>query len=116
MKGSLLLILALVIIHYSCKQSGNGVQAQQTPRDTSITVKTSYSEIFFDSTSMENFISKQSFHDSLKRRIRNFYNARNFQFAWFFNESIAEYASSFYEVYNDYMNYSRDSTLKRDHS
>jgi murein L,D-transpeptidase YcbB/YkuD len=112
MKGVLLLILALIIILYSCKQAGNGVQAQQTPRDTSITVNTSYSEIFFDSIRMENFISKQNFHDSLKRRIRNFYNGRNYQFAWFFNEGIAEYASSFYDIYNDYINYSQDLALR----
>jgi L,D-transpeptidase YcbB len=112
MKGGLLLIPALIIILYSCKEAGNGAQAQQTPRDTSINVSTSYSEIFFDSVRMESFMSKQNFHDSLKRRIRNFYNGRNYQFAWFFSEGIAEYASSFYDIYNDYLNYSKDSTLR----
>ena len=105
-------VLAMAVFFYSCKHSGNAVQAQITPRDTSIRSETSYSEIFFDSTQMERFISKQHFHDSLIKRMRNFYNARNYQFAWFFKEGMADYASSFYEIYNDYINYSQDTTLK----
>jgi len=112
MKGGALLLLAIVILLYGCNQPGNGAQAQQTTRDTTITINTSYSNIFFDSTQMERFISKQNFHDSLKKRMRNFYNARNYQFAWFFNEGIAEYASSFYDIYDDYINYSQDPALK----
>jgi murein L,D-transpeptidase YcbB/YkuD len=61
---------------------------------------------------MERFISSQRFHDSLNKRIHDFYNARNYQYAWFFREGIANYASSFYDVYNDYINYSKDSSLK----
>lgn len=112
MKIGVSILLASVILLYSCNQPGNGVQAQQTPRDTSITVKTSYSEMFFDSIRMENFISKQNFHDSLKKRMRNFYNGRNYQYAWFFNEGMAEHAFSFYDIYNDYINYSQDPALK----
>ena len=48
----------------------------------------------------------------LKKRMRNFYNARNYQFAWFFKEGMADYASSFYDAYNDYISYSQDTSLK----
>ena len=44
--------------------------------------------------------------------MRDFYNARNYQFAWFFREGMADYASSFYDIYKDYINYSQDTTLK----
>ena len=44
--------------------------------------------------------------------MRNFYNGRNYQFAWFFKEGMADYASSFYDAYNDYINYSQDIALK----
>lgn len=112
MKTGLHLFFAFVIIIYGCNQGRNGAQAQVTPRDTSITSFTSYSEIFFDSTQMEKFISKQHFHDSLIKHIRNYYNGRNYQFAWFFKEGMADYTSSFYEVYNDFIIYSLDSSLK----
>ena len=98
-------------------QTGNKVQAQApaTSRDTSINAGTSYSEIFFDSTKMENLLLNNIFMIHLIKRMRNFYNARNYQFAWFFKEGMADYASSFYEVYNDYISYSQDSTLKATH-
>jgi len=112
MKSVIFFALILIISLCSCKQTGNDAQGQMTTRDTSIKLGTAYSDIFFDSTQMEKFISSQQMHDSLKKRIRNFYNARNYQFAWFFNEGIADYASSFYDAYNDYINYSKDSSLK----
>jgi murein L,D-transpeptidase YcbB/YkuD len=80
-------------------------------RDTTINPASSYNEFFFDSTQMEKFILAHDFHDSLKKRLRNFYNERNYQFAWFFKEGMADYASSFYEMYNDYISYSLDSGL-----
>ena len=114
MKKILLFSSVIIIAFYSCRQTGNEAQAQApaTARDTSIKSGTSYSEIFFDSLQMEKFILRQQFHDSLKKRIRNFYNARNYQFAWFFKEGMADYASSFYGAYNEYISYSQDTTLK----
>jgi hypothetical protein len=61
---------------------------------------------------MEQFIVKQQFHDSIKKRIRNFYNARNYHFAWFFKEGMADYATSFHGAYKDYISFSQDTTLK----
>jgi len=109
---TILLSSALVVFFYGCKQTNTGAQAQQTSRDTSINLGSSYSGMFFDSTQMEKFISNQHFNDSLTKRMRSFYNARNYQFAWFFKEGMADYASSFYDAYNDYINYSQDTSLK----
>jgi len=97
MKKILLFSSVIIITCYSCKQTGNEAQAQAqaTSRDTSIKLGTSYSETFFDSLQMERLLVKQQFHDSIKRRMRNFYNARNYQYAWFFKEGMADYASSF---------------------
>lgn len=104
--------LFMLIIASSCRHAGSGANGQIVARDTSIKVATSYNEIFFDSLGMEKFISTHHLHDSLVKRMRNFYNGRNYQYAWFFKEGIADYASSFYNVYNDYINYSKDSLLK----
>jgi murein L,D-transpeptidase YcbB/YkuD len=114
MKRILLFYIVIIITCYSCKQGGNEAKAQTqtTSRDTSIKSGTSYSEIFFDSLRMEKFIAKQAFHDSIKKRMRNFYNGRNYQFAWFFKEGMADYASSFYVAYKEYISYSRDSALR----
>ena len=114
MKILLLFSSVLIIALCSCKQTSNEAHAQTISRDTSIKLGTSYSETFFDSLQMEKFIGKQQFHDSIKKRIRNFYNARNYQYAWFFKEGMADYASSFYVAYKEYISYSQDSTLRND--
>jgi murein L,D-transpeptidase YcbB/YkuD len=80
-------------------------------RDTSITAESAQHALFFDSSDMEAFISKQAYHDSLAQRLRNFYNGRNYQCAWFFKDGIAEYAATFYQMQEEYIGYSGDSSL-----
>ena len=113
MKITLLFFSVLMVALFGCRQTGNEALAQTTSRDTSIKLGTSYSETFFDSIQMEKFISQQQVHDSLAKRMRHFYNGRNYQFAWFFKEGMADYASSFHDTYTDYINYSQDTALKK---
>lgn len=83
-----------------------------TQRDLSITKSNSYSTLFFDSTVMEKFITDKKVSDSIARRIRSFYNARNYQFAWFSDDGLTEQARGFWNLH-DYVNtYDPDSTLK----
>lgn len=104
------LVLSALLL-FACKQKGNNHLNAQLKRDTTITTSVSHNQLFFDSMRMENFIHKQNFHDSLVKRLRNYYNGRNYQYAWFYNDGISEYAGSFYETYNDFLGYSGDSSL-----
>src|SRR6476660_8884184 len=99
------------IVTLSACNNAREQAATQVPRDKSITRKNAYTELFFDSTSMEKFIAGTSMSDSLARRMRNFYNSRNYQYAWFFDEGISYYASTFLQMQNDYIFYSGDSSL-----
>lgn len=81
------------------------------PRDITITANNSYSELFFDSTAMESFISKEALTDSLADKIRSFYNSRNYQLAWFDSTGLAEYVHSFLSLQNQYIDYAKDSSL-----
>jgi len=111
MKIFTLAYLILAVFFTSCIQSPQKTEAQVTARDKSVTSAVSYSDLFIDSTSMEKFIKQQGLRDSLANKLRSFYNNRNYQCAWFFKEGIAEYATTFYEMCNDYIGYSGDSTL-----
>jgi L,D-transpeptidase YcbB len=111
MKWTFYCAVIFCLLFYRCKEPVS-IHTQAIPRDTTINYATSFSDVFFDSLAMEKFISTQQFHDSLVKGMRNFYNARNYQYAWFFKEGIAEHAPAFYDVYNDYLGYSGDSTLK----
>ncbi len=60
---------------------------------------------------MEKYIAAEKLHDTLADRLRNFYNSRNYQYAWFLDGTIAEYVPTFIEMQNNYIGYSGDSSL-----
>lgn len=111
----LLFISWVVILAYSCQDVEKDETVQVTPRDYSIDTNHAVTDAYLDSTAMEQFIRQQNFHDSLSKRIRSFYNGRNYQYAWFNSEGIGTYAPTFIDLFNDYMEYSRDSSLHNIH-
>jgi len=82
-----------------------------TKRDYSINVNNAYNNIFLDSMSMENFIIEKKLPDSISRRMRSFYNARNYQFAWFSSQGLTEQALGFWNLHN-YETYTGDTSQK----
>lgn len=105
----LLFVIIVVLFIAACKQ--HEADAEVVQRDTSITVKNSFSELFFDSLSLEKYIASHSMHDTLANEMRNFYNNRNYQYAWFYEDGIADYANTFSGMQNSYIGYSGDSSL-----
>ena len=77
----------------------------------SITPANAYSDLFFDSTQMESFITQNNIPDSVARRIRSFYNTRNYQYAWFTSSGLTEQSLGFWNLRN-YASYSGDTSLK----
>ena len=95
----------------------NSCQGQQPKitvavRDTTITPVTSFSKLFFDSARLETFIKEQKADDSSASQQRNFYKRRNYQFAWFTEDGIAEHTRSFWNLHNNYINDFGDTVLK----
>ena len=81
-------------------------------RDRSINASNSYSDLFFDSTAMEQFIQKKKIDDSIANRIRSFYNTRNYQYAWFSGDGLTEQARAFWNLHDYITTYDPDSSLK----
>ena len=81
-------------------------------RDLSINASNSYSDLFFDSTALENFITQKKIPDSIAIRMRSFYNTRNYQFAWFSSDGLTEEARGFWNLHDYVTTYDADSTLK----
>lgn len=79
------------------------------PRNISIRPAEAYSDLFLDSSTLESFISRQNLNDTLALYFRNFYNNRNFQFAWFNSDGLTEQTLAFSSLYN----YSKDSSIHR---
>ena len=107
-KAPILPLLAIPLLFLTmCKQN----QAPKVERDVTITPKNAVTKLFVDSLQMEKFITGQQLDDSAAHRLRNFYNSRNFQFAWLSETGLAEQARVFYEMDKKYATEFRDSTV-----
>ncbi len=83
-----------------------------TDRDFSITPENAFNNIFLDSMAMEKYISRRQLSDKkIARRIRSFYNARNYQYAWFSSAGLSEQARFFWNQYDYAVTHLNDSSL-----
>ncbi|MCW3467347.1 L,D-transpeptidase family protein [Chitinophaga nivalis] len=71
-----------------------------TPRNLSITRAHAFNDLFIDSSQVEQFIVTQGLDDTTAWRLRSFYNARNFEFAWMDSKGPTEQAAAFRSLYN----------------
>jgi murein L,D-transpeptidase YcbB/YkuD len=78
-------------------------------RNTGIDSAHAYSDLFLDTAELDQFISLQHLNDTLSLELHNFYNARNYQFAWLDQDGLSEQALAFSSLYQ----YSKDSTTGR---
>jgi murein L,D-transpeptidase YcbB/YkuD len=129
MKKIFLYSVMLISVFASCQNSGNQTNAQTqtsesddeaksegqkktSKRDYSITTANSYSDLFLDSLAMEQFITSKKLNDSLSRRMRSFYNTRNYQFAWFTSSGLTEQALAFWNLHDYVTTYDDDTSLR----
>lgn len=103
-----LVVVTIINIFYSCSFTSSDVPEK---RDTAITVVNSYSSIFFDSLQLENFFTEKEVPDTLRRLMLDFYNVRNFQYAWFDKNGISEQAVSARNLQQNYINTHGDRSL-----
>jgi murein L,D-transpeptidase YcbB/YkuD len=105
-------VCTVVILSFLLIQCGQQKPAlTEVARDITITPANAFSELFLDSVQVEEFITSQELGDTAASRFRNFYNSRNYQFAWFTNDGLAEQAGVFWNLHNQYVDYAQDSTL-----
>ncbi len=83
-----------------------------TDRDHTITASNSYNDMFLDSMAMEKYITDRQLADKkIATRIRSFYNARNYQYAWFSSRGLTEQSRFFWNQYDYALNHLKDTTL-----
>jgi murein L,D-transpeptidase YcbB/YkuD len=120
MKQALLLAAIVCSFFASCSNAQTGESGgdsdekeskKVSKRDLSITRANAYNDLFLDSLTMEKFVADNHIHDTLARRIRSFYNTRNYQFAWFSSNGITEQAKGFWNLHDYHTTYKHDTTL-----
>ncbi|MEO6611483.1 MAG: L,D-transpeptidase family protein [Chitinophagaceae bacterium] len=83
-----------------------------TDRDYSITKEEAYNDMFLDSLAMERYINKRQLGDKkIARHIRSFYNARNYQYAWFSTDGLTEQSRFFWNQYDYAVMHLKDTSL-----
>ncbi|PSL47789.1 murein L,D-transpeptidase YcbB/YkuD [Chitinophaga niastensis] len=80
-----------------------------TPRNSNITKENAFNDLFLDSNVVEKFMETQKLDDTTANRLRSFYNARNFEFAWLDSKGPIEQAAAFSSLYN----YNKDSVSNK---
>lgn len=120
--------LLLVLAVFACRNNAKAPQPQPTrdsnaaptpanplesdtliARNTGIDSAHAYSDLYLDTAELDQFISLQHLNDTLSLELHNFYNARNFQYAWFDQDGLSEQALAFSSLYQ----YSKDSSTGR---
>lgn len=99
----------------SCTNEGSSNKQESekklSARDAGITPANSYSDLFFDTAALNNFITEKKIDDTLAHRMKSFYNTRNYQFAWFSSNGLSEQARGFWNLHDYVMVYEPDSLL-----
>lgn len=132
MKFKLLFASALAITLFGCNNSkkenksdepidvinvdepidSGGKDKKITDRDFSVTPENAYNDLMLDSLAMEQYIVSRRLSDKkISLRIRSFYNARNYQYAWFSSNGLTEQARFFWNQYDYAVTHLKDTTL-----
>ena len=124
MKRILIYATILSTLFVACQNSGGTSSSDEddneakssakkiSKRDYSINESNSYSSLFLDSTQMERYFTEKQVPDSISRRMRSFYNTRNYQFAWFSADGLTEQARGFWNLHDYVTTYDNDTTLR----
>ena len=116
-KRIIYLLVVSILLSTSCKNKGRRIfhkatqenESVASARDYSITKANAYNDIFVDSIAFEKFITDNNPGDSISDNMRDFYNDRNFEFAWFDSKGLTEQALGFRSLYK----YSTDSVNRK---
>jgi len=96
---------------FSCNEGSPKQVEKVTTRDTTITTANAFSQLFFDSLKLEQFLEKEASGDSMANYMRSFYNSRNFSFAWFHEDGLTVQAQGFWSAHDMLVKQLTDSSL-----
>ncbi len=107
----LITLIAVTILGFSACSNEKPVDKIIITRDTSINVSNAFSELFLDSIKIEEFIKSANLSKASASDLRDFYRNRNYQFAWFTEDGLAEQASAFWNLHINFVKYTEDSSM-----
>lgn len=109
MRTARIIFISGIFLFSGC--NGKTQKYEAIERDTTITKANAYSDIFIDSLKVEAFLAAGTVADTSAILIRNFYNSRNYQFAWFTKKGLTEQAIAFWNLHNNFIKYNNDNSF-----
>jgi L,D-transpeptidase YcbB len=100
--------ILIALFFFSCK---NGKSRKPVVRDTSITTSTSFNNLFFDSVKLSAFLLNHPEYQNFKQQFNDFYQDRNYAYAWFDSAGLAEQALNFNNLQQNYISSFSDSSI-----
>lgn len=111
-------LLCSLIMACNAQETTNSVEENEAKdekkvsrRDLSVTRENAYNDLFLDSMVMEAFIEEKQLANKWARRMRSYYNARNYQYAWFSSAGLTEQARGFWNLHDYHVTYNHDTLL-----
>ncbi len=105
----ILINLLFFIFMVQCSNAGDKIKI--SVKDTTITKTTAITNLVLDSMYIENFIARNVPDEKSAQLLRNFYVSRNYQYAWFHEDGLAEQTLLFWNLRNHYLQFYKDSAL-----
>lgn len=94
------MVFIIIILNFFISCSGkNNAAVAPVMRDTTILPHLAYTRLNLDSLEVENFLLSDTRDKDITMRIRNFYNHRNYQYAWFDEEGLTEQGEAFWNLH-----------------
>lgn len=103
--------MMILLLTLPCMHSCMNARSEDVVRDTSITIVSSFNNLFLDSASLHHFLERHSRLDKFKDQFTAFYTARNFEYAWFDSSGLGEQAANFINLVNSAVSDLQDSSL-----
>ena len=106
-----LFIISIAVFCFSCSDNNHAQVPTVVARDTTIKPSTAYTLLKLDSNSVEHFINSSSKEKNIVPRIRNFYNSRNYQYAWFDEQGLTEHGEAFWNLHQMQIEEDHDTSV-----
>lgn len=107
-KTGYFLIISFV---FALASSCTGAGSRDVQRDTTITVLSSFNDLFLDSLKLEHFLGEHSEYEPYEDQFISFYKQRNYEYAWFDSSGLGEQAGNFINLLNKHISNFGDSSL-----
>lgn len=97
----------IFIFLLGCGQGKN----KEVERDSSITILTSFNNLFLDSANLAGFLNRNPGYQRYADQFYNFYKERNYEYAWFDTSGLGEQSHNFINLLNTSISELHDSSL-----